>query len=281
VITFEYPKRERIVQIDLDALPTKLVSQKDWDLSQDKKFVLDSGMLSLMDSLSRRCGTVLGSLVEMKRGVLFDKELLTEQRVSPTSHPYFEGSVYRFQTVMQTPHWVEFGAKMKEWPKEFRWFEGKRILLRRLVNRQRRLMATLVTETFITNKNLYSLLCREREEPEFVLGVLNSSLLSRIYLSRVSQATKDDFPQVTIKDILALPLRRVRFSDPGDATRHDKMVSLVQRMLDVHKRLQTARTDHERGVLERQIAATDEEIDHLVYELYELTDEEIAIVEAK
>jgi len=32
-------------------------------------------------------------------------------------------------------------------------------------------------------------------------------------------------------------------------------------------------------VLERQIAATDNEIDALVYELYDLTQEEIAIVE--
>ena len=31
----------------------------------------------------------------------------------------------------------------------------------------------------------------------------------------------------------------------------------------------------------RHIAATDEEIDHLVYELYELRDEEVAIAEGK
>ena len=39
------------------------------------------------------------------------------------------------------------------------------------------------------------------------------------------------------------------------------------------------KTQHERGVFKRQIAATDNEIDHLVYELYELTEEEIEIVE--
>ena len=61
--------------------------------------------------------------------------------------------------------------------------------------------------------------------------------------------------------------------------RHDTKVCLVQRMLDKYKRLQAVNTEHERSVLQGQIAATDEEIDHLVYELYELTDEEIAIVE--
>ncbi len=57
------------------------------------------------------------------------------------------------------------------------------------------------------------------------------------------------------------------------------MVSLAQRMLDLHKRVQAAKTEHERGVFQRQIAATDEGIDRLVYELYGLSEEEIAIVE--
>ena len=45
------------------------------------------------------------------------------------------------------------------------------------------------------------------------------------------------------------------------------------------KRLESAGTAHQKTVLERQIAATDQQIDRLVYELYELTEEEIKIVE--
>ncbi len=40
-----------------------------------------------------------------------------------------------------------------------------------------------------------------------------------------------------------------------------------------------SQTAHERTVIERQIEATDREIDRLVYELYGLTDDEIKIVE--
>jgi hypothetical protein len=45
------------------------------------------------------------------------------------------------------------------------------------------------------------------------------------------------------------------------------------------KQLAAAKTPHEKTVLEAQIAATDRQIDQLVYELYELTDAEIKIVE--
>ena len=40
-----------------------------------------------------------------------------------------------------------------------------------------------------------------------------------------------------------------------------------------------AKTAHDKEVLQRQIDATDRQIDQLVYELYNLTDEEIRIVE--
>ena len=57
------------------------------------------------------------------------------------------------------------------------------------------------------------------------------------------------------------------------------MVSLVQTMLDLHEQLSATKGEHERTLLQRQIEATDRQIDTLVYELYGLTEEEIKIVE--
>ena len=52
-------------------------------------------------------------------------------------------------------------------------------------------------------------------------------------------------------------------------------------MLSLHKQLAKTRTDHEQTLLQRQIEATDGQIDKLVYELYGLTEDEIKIVEAQ
>ena len=57
------------------------------------------------------------------------------------------------------------------------------------------------------------------------------------------------------------------------------MVKLVEQMLELPQRLSAARTSPEKTSLERQIAATDAQIDRLVYDLYGLTEEEIKIVE--
>jgi hypothetical protein len=50
-------------------------------------------------------------------------------------------------------------------------------------------------------------------------------------------------------------------------------------MLKLHKDLPKAKTPHEAEALQRQIAATDCQIDRLVYELYGLTEDEIRVVE--
>lgn len=67
----------------------------------------------------------------------------------------------------------------------------------------------------------------------------------------------------------------------SDKSHHDKIVSLVEQMLSLNKRLPSAKTDYEKTSLQRQIEATDKQIDKLVYELYGLTEEEIRIVEGQ
>ena len=55
------------------------------------------------------------------------------------------------------------------------------------------------------------------------------------------------------------------------------MVGLVERMLALHKKLAAASIPADKELYQRQIEATDRQIDGLVYELYELSDEEIKI----
>ena len=56
------------------------------------------------------------------------------------------------------------------------------------------------------------------------------------------------------------------------------VVELVESMLKLHRDLPKAKTPHEQESIQRQISATDKQIDALVYELYGLTTSEIAVV---
>ena len=67
----------------------------------------------------------------------------------------------------------------------------------------------------------------------------------------------------------------------ADKSYHDQLDALVEQLLDLHRQLAPAKTPAERTRLQRQIAATDQRIDRLVYDLYGLTPEEIKIVEGE
>jgi hypothetical protein len=112
---------------------------------------------------------------------------------------------------------------------------------------------------------------------KYLLGILNSQLIT-FYYSQLAALLRGGYLRFFTQDIAKLPIRTINFFDPVDKARHDRMVALVTQMLDLNKKLQDAKLDHEKTLLSRQIEATDAAIDKLVYELYGLTEEEIKIV---
>ena len=79
-----------------------------------------------------------------------------------------------------------------------------------------------------------------------------------------------------------LPIRRIDFNNPADRKMHDDLVALVEKMLELNKRLAPIRgtNGNEQDELEREIEKTDKQIDNLVCDLYELTGKDRKIVEA-
>jgi adenine-specific DNA-methyltransferase len=113
---------------------------------------------------------------------------------------------------------------------------------------------------------------------KYLLSILNSKLFILLY-RLFSFERGRVLAQVKPIIIKQLPIRTIDFSDPADKGRHDRLVEMVENMLAWHKELAAAKTPQEKTLLERQIAGMDKDIDRLVYELYDLNDEEIALVE--
>ncbi|MDY0297570.1 MAG: TaqI-like C-terminal specificity domain-containing protein [Acidobacteriota bacterium] len=113
---------------------------------------------------------------------------------------------------------------------------------------------------------------------KYLLGVLNSKLID-YYYRLISSSYRGGYLRYIYQYMEGIPIRRTRNSDSGDMNRHNRMVGLVEQMLELNQQLATARTPQARDVLQRHIEVTDKEIDHLVYELYDLTEAEIALVE--
>jgi predicted type IV restriction endonuclease len=76
-----------------------------------------------------------------------------------------------------------------------------------------------------------------------------------------------------------VPIRPINLDKPADKSRRDQIAQLAEEMSGLQQRLSAAKTPQEKTALERQITASDSQIDRLVYDLYGLTEKEIKIVE--
>jgi hypothetical protein len=151
-----------------------------------------------------------------------------------------------------------------------------KVLLRKTGNS---IIATYDDSGTFPEQSLYFLFNNKTDlNIKFLLGVLNSRLLN-LYFQIRSLTNKESIAQVKKVDLDKLPIAALDLSKSECRQKHERMIDLVDRMLDMHVQLSKVRTDHERSALQHQIEHTDREIDQLVYELYGLSDEEIALVE--
>ena len=111
----------------------------------------------------------------------------------------------------------------------------------------------------------------------FLAGILNSSL-GRFIITHTCPITERGY-HTSPAALGKLPIYVIDFDNPDDKVRHDRMVALVTGMLDLHKHLSLAKTDQEKRLIQQEIDSTEKQIDSLVYGIYGLSVDEIAVVE--
>ncbi|WP_448520175.1 type IIG restriction enzyme/methyltransferase [Rhodoflexus sp.] len=137
-------------------------------------------------------------------------------------------------------------------------YEAQKIVIRQLGTR---INATLSTNKEIATQSVYCLYSTsEYYTNELILAILNSKLIHFVYRSIFAE--KQQFPRILIENINNMVLPK------QNPVSFRAVESLVTNILSIKKQNPSANTTE----LENQI-------DQLVYQLYGLTDEEIAIIE--
>jgi type I restriction-modification system DNA methylase subunit len=126
-------------------------------------------------------------------------------------------------------------------------------------------------------KDVLILIPKEDVKPnynlKFVAAVINSKALHFYYRTTFQTI------HVQNSELASLPLPRIDVPKSADKVQHDKLVALVDQMLEARKSLPQAKSERDREFYENKCATLDQQIDALVYDLYGLTDDEIKLVE--
>lgn len=169
--------------------------------------------------------------------------------------------------------WISYGNWLAH-PRQSKFFTGERILVREITGIGKYLInACYVEESLVNYKSVLNVILLEKARKagyrtEFVLGILNSSLMSWIFKMSANKIVTQTFPRVSILDIKQFPFKEIDFKVSREKTLHDKIVNSVNRLHSLKDFSSLPDTNEMNG-----------EIDRLVYELFGLTEEEIRIVE--
>ncbi len=187
--------------------------------------------------------------------------------------------VRRYDVSWNGETWISYGDWLGA-PREERFFTEKRILVKQIIDwSSLRIWASLTCEALYNAQNAFNLLQNSECSLEYVLGLLNSKLINFYHQKRFLDEFKMRFQKVLIRDCKRFPIRPIDFDNPTDVAKHDKMVGLVERMLELNRKKAAENNPETLRLIETQITATDRQLDRLVYNLYDLTEEQVELVE--
>jgi adenine-specific DNA-methyltransferase len=147
-------------------------------------------------------------------------------------------------------------------PRDPKFFEGQRILFREIISQ--RFVLTYIDESIVIDRSLYIAKPNfdNQDQTKAIVGQLASKLL--IWLFRLEKNEFDDlFPKIRHAEFKELPIKK----DLTDQ-QAEEISLVVTQIISLKKDKPKADT-----------SALESQIDQLVYQLYDLTAEEIATIE--
>jgi len=114
--------------------------------------------------------------------------------------------------------------------------------------------------------------------PYYLIGLLNSTLLDT-YLQTISTPFRGGFFSYAKRFIEKIPIKVPDFENEMEKKIHDDISKMVEALHELNKRKNDAKLNTEIEQLDRRIKSIEKDLNKAIYELYNITDEEIQILE--
>jgi adenine-specific DNA-methyltransferase len=211
------------------------------------------------------------------REIVQTKPYVSKIKKDETFRPLLRGGlIHRYVNYWDDNYWISYGPWLAA-PRDPKIFEAREKVICRQTGD--RIICTLIDNKFVCRNNLHIILPLDGGYSlKYILGVLNSSFCDFCYRA-INPEKGEALAEIKKQHLGQLPIRTINFDDPVENAQHDKLVALVENMLDLQKKYHAAKMERDKELYERQIKIVDAQIDKRVYELYGLTEEEVKVVE--
>ncbi len=179
-------------------------------------------------------------------------------KVDDTYLPELRGKNLSKYSFTWENEYISYGTWLAE-PRVPDFFEGDKILIRQIPAKES-LIASFIKETYVVDQTAYIAKPKSEIDILFYLGILNSKLLFW-YFQNINNEFDQLFPKIKVKEFNLLPVPSIEYAS-------EEISSIVSNILGLKARDK-----------KYDISQLENQIDQLVYQLYELTEEEIKIIE--
>ncbi|MEB2330561.1 MAG: N-6 DNA methylase [Ignavibacteriaceae bacterium] len=187
----------------------------------------------------------------MMKGKIYN----SDKKIDKTYRKVLRGSDINKYVNNWDNRWIKYGDNLAA-PRKETIFNNPKIVVRQTGDS---LIATYDDEKYVTLKNTHVINKKTTVELKFLLALINSNLLN-FYFQYLNPETGEALAEVKKENVEKLLIKLPKDQKP--------FINLVDKILDAKKTNHVADTSK----LEKQI-------DELVYKLYDLTEEEIKIIE--
>jgi len=200
-----------------------------------------------------------------------------EYKKDNTFKPLLAGNdVKRYHLQWNEKSWISYGPWLGA-PREQKFFKSPRILIKQIIDwTSKRIWATYTEDEYYNTQNAFNIIAKPQVNSFYLLGIINSKLMSFYHRKKFLDEFKMRFQKVLIKDCKRFP---IKILSTNESSRQEQLVNLVKQILNQENEYKTKIDQQALELMQNQINATDIKIDRLVYQLYGLTDEEVRIVE--
>ncbi len=191
--------------------------------------------------------------------------------------PLMRGSlIQRYMNLWKNNYWILYGPWLAA-PRNSEIFDApEKIVVRQTGDS---LIATIIEGGIIARDNLHIILNQAVYNLLNYLGLINSRFMNFIY-EIMNPEKGEALAQVKKKHVELLPIRTIDFSNSSDVAQHDALAKKVEELISLHAQIRVLPMGREQELLARRASTLDRQIDTLVYTLYGLTPEEIALIES-
>lgn len=188
---------------------------------------------------------------------------------------YLEGKDVRRYHARWGGQWLKYGECLAA-PRDPQLFQEKRILVRQIPSRPPySINAWLVDGDFVNDINSMIITNFTNISPEYLLGLLNSKLMTFWFVNTFDKFQRKTFPQFKVNELATFPI----FLAPE--TDQEKVVRLVLSIQEANQHLATESEGSTRfEEVSKHIGGLDSALDALVYSIAGLTPDEVVVVES-